>query len=403
MASSSLAENDVFRQQVMEYMKFRGPVYMADDIVGKIKKLPFNNVKKQQKYVKAKSEYALKASELSEPIQEAKEAVEAQTGAVDQLSNTDTGFAEEYQKKTVFRLAAKSLQKYLNEEIDAPFPEEAPDPLTYDVIEEYLNYPFSWDSGNTTFDDQMYKNMVTLLAVYQVAEADSEVRAEISERFTSEEIQTFNSIKSVINGNISSMNKIYSDAAKTYQACIKALEKKADEIIDNGKKANSALDDVLKCWRKVASKKEAYNKAKEDLIAAGETVEESAGEDIEINETDLKELKETIQNNIDTAKAFKEMIKKFKKVTGNFEKLSVDEEEASYIRSMGGTAATETFWAQHEEEIGGSLLNEQFRGGSFYNPEDTTFYQTTLSGVKNEDSEIFRGLVLEEEEKYLLP
>lgn len=70
---------------------------------------------------------------------------------------------------------------------------------------------------------------------------------------------------------------------------------------------------MLKCWRKVASKKEAYNKAKEDLIAAGETVEESAGEDIEINETDLKELKETIQNNIDTAKAFKEMIKKFKR------------------------------------------------------------------------------------------
>ena len=70
---------------------------------------------------------------------------------------------------------------------------------------------------------------------------------------------------------------------------------------------------------------------------------------------------------------------------------------------MGGTAATETFWAQHEEEIGRSLLNEQFRGGSFYNPEDTAFYQTTLSGVKNEDSEIFRGLVLEEEEKYLLP
>ena len=255
VASSSLAENDVFRQQVMEYMKFRGPVYMADDIVGKIKKLPFNNVKKQQKYVKAKSEYALKASELSEPIQEAKEAVEAQTGAVDQLSNTDTGFAEEYQKKTVFRLAAKSLQKYLNEEIDAPFPEEAPDQLTYDVIEEYLNYPFSWDSGNTTFDDQMYKNMVTLLAVYQVAKADPEVRTVISESFTSEEIQTFNSIKSVINGNINSMNKIYSDAAKSYQACLKIFEAKANEIIDDGKEANSALEDVLSCRKKVLEKK----------------------------------------------------------------------------------------------------------------------------------------------------
>lgn len=387
VASSSLAENDVFRQQVMEYMKFRGPVYMADDIVGKIKKLPFNNAEKQQNYIEKKSAYALEASKLSEPIQRAKEAVEAQTGAIEQLVNADTDFADEYQKKTVFRLAAKSLQKYLNEEIVAQFPEEAPDPLTYDVIEEYLNYPFNWDSGNTTFDDQMYKNMVTLLAVYQVAKADPEVRTVISESFTSEEIQTFNSIKSVINGNINSMNKIYSDAAKSYQACLKIFEAKANEIIDDGKEANSALEDVLSCRKKVLEKKSDYNIAKEELIAAGESVEESAGEDIEINETDITELKGMIQDNIDTAKVFKSMLKKFKKVTGNFEKLSLDEEEAHSIRKNGSALAVEEFWSKHSQEIYGEVVNTQFNTDGFQNLENTAFYQTTLSGVKSEDSD----------------
>ena len=35
--------------------------------------------------------------------------------------------------------------------------------------------------------------------------------------------------------------------------------------------------------------------------------------------------------------------------------------------------------------------------------EDTYDTHGYLNSVKNEDSEIFRGLVLEEEEKYLLP
>lgn len=217
MTSSSLAENDVFRQQVMEYMKFRGPVYMADDIVGKIKKLPFNNVKTAE-ICKSKVRIRPESVRTQRAYTGGKGSCGSTDGCGRSVVKYRYWFCGGISEKTVFRLAAKSLQKYLNEEIDAPFPEEAPDQLTYDVIEEYLNYPFSWDSGNTTFDDQMYKNMVTLLAVYQVAEADSEVRAEISERFTSEEIQTFNSIKSVINGNISSMNKIYSDAAKTYRS-----------------------------------------------------------------------------------------------------------------------------------------------------------------------------------------
>ena len=51
VSSSSLADVNVLRQQIVEYMKFRGPVYIADDIIEKLKKLPFKNVKKQKKYV----------------------------------------------------------------------------------------------------------------------------------------------------------------------------------------------------------------------------------------------------------------------------------------------------------------------------------------------------------------
>ena len=41
VSSSSLADVNVLRQQIVEYMKFRGPVYIADDIIEKLKKLPF--------------------------------------------------------------------------------------------------------------------------------------------------------------------------------------------------------------------------------------------------------------------------------------------------------------------------------------------------------------------------
>lgn len=389
VSSSSLAENEVFRQQVIEYMKFRGPVYIADDLLAKIKKLPFNNVKKEQKYVKTKSEYALKATELSEPVQEAKEAVEAQAFAIEQLDSSDFNFVQEYHDKTIFRLAAKSLQKYLDGDITAEFPEEAPDTITQTELKEYLAYPIEWDSGNTIFDDQKYKNMVTLLEVYQQGKADPTIGTEINEAngYTTEEIQAFASIGSVINRNISNMNKIYSDAAKAYQASIKALESEADEIISAGKNADSALDKVLKCWKKVSQKKEAYNAAKNELEAAGETVKESEQENIEINEQDLKNLKSVIQQNVDSAKTFKNQIKKLKKISSNFEKVSVENDEAYYIRRLGSSEAVNAFWSQHEEEIYGDALNAQINVGSFNNPKDTAFYQNVLSGVKNEDSD----------------
>ena len=41
VSSSSLADVNVLRQQIVEYMKFRGPVYIADDIIEKLKKLPW--------------------------------------------------------------------------------------------------------------------------------------------------------------------------------------------------------------------------------------------------------------------------------------------------------------------------------------------------------------------------
>ena len=51
VSSSSLADVNVLRQQIVEYMKFRGPVYIADDIIEKLKKLPFKKCNENRKYM----------------------------------------------------------------------------------------------------------------------------------------------------------------------------------------------------------------------------------------------------------------------------------------------------------------------------------------------------------------
>ncbi len=112
--TSSLADTDVLRQQIVEYMKFRGPVYIADDIVQKLKKLTFDHLDQQKKYVETKTDYGIKASKLDKPLKEAKEAIESQAGAIDLLKNTDPFAAvNTYKEQSVFRLAAKSMEKYI--------------------------------------------------------------------------------------------------------------------------------------------------------------------------------------------------------------------------------------------------------------------------------------------------
>ena len=73
--------------------------------------------KKQQKYVKAKSEYAPESVRTQRAYTKAKEAVEAQTGSRAVVKIQILVLRRNIRKKTVFRLAPKSLQKYLNEEL----------------------------------------------------------------------------------------------------------------------------------------------------------------------------------------------------------------------------------------------------------------------------------------------
>ena len=61
---SSLAQTDVLKQQIMEYMKIRGPVYIITDILEKLQKLPLKNMKEKQKYVKNKTEFGKALKEL---------------------------------------------------------------------------------------------------------------------------------------------------------------------------------------------------------------------------------------------------------------------------------------------------------------------------------------------------
>lgn len=80
--NSSLADTQVLQQQILEYMKFRAPVYMVSDILEKFKKMPLKNMNEKKDYIEAKTDYAKKAKELGEPSENAKTAVDAHSAAI---------------------------------------------------------------------------------------------------------------------------------------------------------------------------------------------------------------------------------------------------------------------------------------------------------------------------------
>ena len=115
--------------------------------------------------------------ELSDPMKKAKEAIDTQAASIGQIQNSDpAGMVAAYQQKSVFWLAAEILQMYLNEEITANFPPDAPNEISYEMIGNYLDDSVVLTEGASAFPEDTYRKMITLLAL------TSWMRAELSRR-----------------------------------------------------------------------------------------------------------------------------------------------------------------------------------------------------------------------------
>lgn len=391
--TSSLADTDVLRQQIVEYMKFRGPVYIADDIVQKLKKLPFDHLDQQKKYVETKTDYGIKASKLDKPLKEAKEAIESQAGAIDLLKNTDPFAAvNTYKEQSVFRLAAKSMEKYISGELPPSFPADTPDTITQDIIMRYLEYNVEFYEGDMTFDQEKYRHMITLLALKQLIHAQPQAEAGISEKngYSEHQVKSYKDIEKTVRRNINTMDHNYKTASKEYKDNIKRIKGAADSIITNGNTAINKLKDVKKKWKNVEDAKKRYDQAKTDLKSTGEDISglETEQEDIDINIKALEELIERIQMNINGAEIYKKSLKQLEDLPQQLESQQISYSEGILLENMTASQAADQFWSGH------NLLDgiQDVSSAGFSSPLNTEFYQNTLAGVteepvKNENQE----------------
>lgn len=391
--SSSLAQTDVLRQQIVEYMKFRGPVSIADGIIGKIKKLPFQNLKKQKNYLEKKADYGTKAAKLSDPLKKAKEAIEAQNSAIQSLKKADPSEAlEQYRQQSVFWLAARALNKYMKQEIAAQFPSEDIDSegvISKEKLKGYLNADVSVNSSETAFSDTTYRNMISLLAFYQstVNNADAAAAVSKSNGFSASEVTAFRNIKKTINNNILTMDKIHKSAAKAYQESLKAFQKEAETIISEGDKAVTNLKKAKRQWKSVENAKQAYEKSKEELKDAGTDVSglDSKGENVTIDEKEIDRQIDTIQSNISAAKEYKKAMETMKKIPDNLKFQEAGSAECEQIILAGGTAAINFFWSVHADGIWGGV--KSVSAPAMLDPSDTSFYKNTLVKIKTEPAD----------------
>ena len=380
---TSLAETDVLRQQIMEYMKIRGPVYIVNDILEKMKKLPLKNMKEKREHIKNKTKYGKALKKIGEPLKKAKEEVEKHIDAVsnvDGFSSVQSSILEEYKKGAIFWLAARSLENYMYGTTAVPGMHGGEIDAT--AFRKLLAGAKVWESEE--FDYYTYADLVASIALYQSRESLAPGVTE-ENGFTQEEISTFNNIGSIVSQSINKMDQIHNDKAAAFQSTIDSYMDQAKAIQDSSTEGVKALNEVLSVWEKqIKPAREACEESKNELIRLGEDVSDLDEEldQLEIEEKDVKSLISCLEYNGQTAKAFENYGKELKKIPQNLKSLSVDGTEGSYVINQGETDAINLFWNSHSDVLQTDYMNFTFQDAS-----TEKFYTEVLQEIGEESED----------------
>ena len=380
---TSLAETDVLRQQIMEYMKIRGPVYIVNDILEKMKKLPLKNMKEKREHIKNKTKYGKALKKIGEPLKKAKEEVEKHIDAVsnvDGFSSVQSSILEEYKKGAIFWLAARSLENYMYGTTAVPGMHDGEIDVT--AFRKLLAGAKVWESEE--FDYYTYADLVASIALYQSRESLAPGVTE-ENGFTQEEITTFNNIGSIVSQSINKMDQIHNDKAAAFQSTIDSYMDQAKAIQDSSTEGVKALNEVLSVWEKqIKPAREACEESKNELIRLGEDVSDLDEEldQLEIEEKDVKSLISCLEYNGQTAKAFENYGKELKKIPQNLKSLSVDSTEGSYVINQGETNAINLFWNSHSDVLQNDYMNFTFQDAS-----TEKFYTEVLQEIGEESED----------------
>lgn len=381
--SSSLADTQVLQQQIIEYMKFRAPVYMVTDILEKFRKLPLQNMKEKKDYVDAKSKYGKAVQKLGEPSKKAKDAVESHSSAISQVTSMAgekiPELESEYKSQAVFWLAARSLEQYLNGNIMA---EVGSGTISAEVIRYNLSGAVVWDQSQTTFDQTRYDNLVAAISLYQYSDLVEPVLTNEENGFTEEDLQTYLNITNVVRQSISNMDAIYQNAAQKYKDGIEDYKSEIQTIIDTGEAGQEDLKELLDVWKNnvqpassLCEQRKATLKSKGEDLTDLEEMEEN--ENLDINTEDVQELINCLNMNAQTARQNLTEAEEMQELPAYLEQTGITSVEAEYLHDYNASDAIQLFWQNHPE------LNE-IQGTDLYysDPKNQKFYVEYLSRIE---------------------
>lgn len=382
---SSLAQTDVLKQQIMEYMKIRGPVYIITDILEKLQKLPLKNMKEKQKYVKNKTEFGKALKELGEPLKKAKEEVEKHINVVSgvaDFSAAESNILDDYKEGVVFWLAARSLENYLQGY--TPVPGMRSGQIDNEGFRKLLAGAVVWDENNETFDYTVYADMVASIALYQSKDSlKSDVT--LDNGFTWDEIEAFQNIDQTIIKSIRVMDRIHNKKAEEFESTVESYIQQAKEIENTAEEGTKALNEVLSVWeKKVKPKKENCEESKSELASLGEDTSEldEELEELDIKEEDVKSLLDCLEFNKETAQTFEQYGEELKKLPQKLDAIYISGEEGAYLIDEGAQGGLDKFWNEHSD-----VLKSDYMSFVFQDAEKETFYQDILKKIDEESDD----------------
>lgn len=384
--NSSLADTQVLQQQILEYMKFRAPVYMVSDILEKFKKMPLKNMNEKKDYIEAKTDYAKKAKELGKPSENAKTAVDAHSAAIQGVQGMASEISEAMNilvQQSVFYLAAESLQKYLDNEALAPV---GSGQISSAVIRQNLAGAIVWDWSETVFDEIRYADLVAAVSLLQNS-GIVEQAMNNDESFTQDEWNAYVNIDTVIQQSIANLKSIYEDAEKDYINKIENYKSELQTMINTGNEGITQLQKLEDVWvNKVQPAEKACQERKDTLQSKGEDISElnelEEEENIKINTDDLEDMLNCLERNTEEAEGLLEEAEKMIQVTDHIKAAQINSTEAYSIFERGAAAAVNTFWDDNAN------FGMPLQGNYYYtDPKECNFYKEYLSkvGTKSED------------------
>ena len=382
--SSSLVNYPVLKQQLLEYMKFRAPVYIVDEVIKKFRNLPLKNMDEKQDYVKKKTDYGDKMSKLNSKLTDAKFYVDEHIRACEKLlEDLDAldGAYEELQQGIKIHMAARTLQCYLdNPATMNPAVVNSDQDLSEERAQNLIDTYSSWDSDQTVFDYRIYDNIVAYASLYMLYETDPDKLPD----FNVGKDQAAISIRNSISGDIQTMENVYERAKTKFRNTVNGYIEDAKKVSECVPNAKNALNEVWDVWNKeVLPAKNKYETSSADLKSTMESDEvnelnsieqEEKSHEIEIKRNEIDELISVLDHNVEAAENTISQLNDVLTIPDHVF-VSVAPPVDPFFDTSFGDNKLQSVMADAENGANSSPSSVRF---DYQNPRETSFYQNVL-------------------------